>query len=376
MPYKTALGPFYDCGQFSRNMEMALEACDHAGFAARREASRARGMLRGFGFANAIEQAAGPTPEYAEIRFQPSGSAILLMGTKTHGQGHETVVQADPVRPARHRSRRKCSSSTATPTASHSAWVRTGHARWWSADRALTLAAQKVIDKGKRIAAHLLEAAEADIEFADGRFSVAGTDRAMTLKEVARAAFQPARLPPGMEPGFYEHATYAPTLNTFPNGCHVCEVEIDPDTGEVALQSYLVVDDVGTVINPLTLAGQIHGGVVQGVGQILMEQVVYEPGSGQLLTASFMDYCMPRADNMCGMRIVSNPVPTDGNPLGAKGAGEAGCVGALPAVMNAIMHALEPLGVRELDMPATSDRIWRAIREREGTVVRAGGGET
>jgi carbon-monoxide dehydrogenase large subunit len=159
------------------------------------------------------------------------------------------------------------------------------------------------------------------------------------------------------------HATYAPTLNTFPNGCHVCEVEIDPDTGVVALQSYLVVDDVGTVINPLTLAGQIHGGVAQGVGQILMEQVVYEPGSGQLLTASFMDYCMPRAEDMCNMRIVSNPVPTEGNPLGAKGAGEAGCVGALPAVMNAIMHALEPLGVRELDMPATGDRIWRAIRD-------------
>jgi carbon-monoxide dehydrogenase large subunit len=140
-------------------------------------------------------------------------------------------------------------------------------------------------------------------------------------------------------------------------------VEIDPDTGEVALQSYLVVDDVGTVINPLTLAGQIHGGVVQGMGQILMEQVVYDRESGQILTASFMDYCMPRADNMCNMHIVSNPVPTAGNPLGAKGAGEAGCVGAMPAVMNAIMHALEPLGVRELDMPATSDRIWQAIRD-------------
>jgi carbon-monoxide dehydrogenase large subunit len=165
-----------------------------------------------------------------------------------------------------------------------------------------------------------------------------------------------------MEPGFYEHATYAPKRDTFPNGCHVCEVEIDPDTGVVDLQSYLVVDDVGTVINPLTLAGQIHGGIAQGVGQILMEQVVYEPGSGQLLTASFMDYCMPRADDMCGIRIVSNPVPTAGNPLGAKGAGEAGTVGAMPSVMLAIMNALEPLGVHELDMPATSDRIWRAIQ--------------
>jgi aerobic carbon-monoxide dehydrogenase large subunit len=234
----------------------------------------------------------------------------------------------------------------------------------------LTLAVQKVIDKGKRIAAHLLEAAEADIEFADGKFGVAGTDRDVTLKQVVTAAFQPARLPPGMEPGLYEHATYAPKRDTFPNGCHVCELEIDPDTGDVTLLSYLVVDDVGTVINPLTLAGQIHGGLAQGIGQILMEQVVYEPESGQLLTASFMDYCMPRADNMCGIRIVSNPVPTDSNPLGAKGAGEAGTVGALPTVMLAVMSALEPLGVRELDMPATSDRIWRAIRDAQGGDTR------
>ena len=190
---------------------------------------------------------------------------------------------------------------------------------------ALTLAAQKVIDKGKRIAAHLLEAAEADIEFADGRFSVAGTDRGDDAEGCGDARRSSRR---GCRPAWSRASTNTPpmrrTRNTFPNGCHVCEVEIDPDTGVVALQSYLVVDDVGTVINPLTLAGQIHGGVAQGVGQILMEQVVYEPGSGQLLTASFMDYCMPRADDMCSMRIVSNPVPTEGNPLGAKGAGEAG----------------------------------------------------
>jgi carbon-monoxide dehydrogenase large subunit len=166
-----------------------------------------------------------------------------------------------------------------------------------------------------------------------------------------------------MEPGLYEHATYAPTRDTFPNSCHVCEVEIDPDTGVVELQRYLVVDDVGTVINPLTLKGQIHGGVAQGVGQILTEQVVYEPGSGQLLSASFMDYGMPRADTLCNVEIVSNPVPTDSNPLGAKGAGEAGCVGALPAVMIAIMNALERVGVTELDMPATPERVWQAIRK-------------
>ena len=169
-----------------------------------------------------------------------------------------------------------------------------------------------------------------------------------------------------MEPGLYENATYSPTLNTFPNGCHVAEVEVDPDTGVVSLQSYLVVDDVGTVINPLTLHGQIHGGVAQGLGQVLMENVAYEPGSGQLLSASFMDYAMPRADSMCAIKIVSNPVPTKGNPLGAKGAGEAGCVGALPSVMIAVMNALAPLGVRELDMPATSERVWQAIQAAVG----------
>src|SRR5262245_45041643 len=183
---------------------------------------------------------------------------------------------------------------------------------------ALTLAADKVIDKGRWLAAHLLETVVADIEFANGRFTVAGTDRALTLEEVARAAFQPARLPAGMEPGLIEHATWAPARATYPNGCHLCEVEIDPETGAVELVSYVVIDDVGTVINPLTLHGQIHGGVAQGVGQILMEEVVYDAGSGQLLTASFMDYAMPCADTMCGIAIDGNPVPTTTNPLGAK----------------------------------------------------------
>jgi len=165
-----------------------------------------------------------------------------------------------------------------------------------------------------------------------------------------------------MEPGLFEHATYAPERATFPNGCHVCEVEVDPETGQVALDHYTVVDDVGTVINPLTLKGQVHGGLAQGIGQILMEQVAYDRQSGQLLSASFMDYAMPRADVMCDIDIHENPVPTKTNPLGAKGAGEAGCVGSLPAVMLAIMNALEPLGVRELDMPATSERVWHAIQ--------------
>ncbi|MBX9701934.1 MAG: xanthine dehydrogenase family protein molybdopterin-binding subunit [Acetobacteraceae bacterium] len=364
MPYKAPLGPYYDVGEFERNMDIALDAADVAGFPARREASGARGMLRGLGLANAIEQAAGPTPEYAEIRFNPSGSAMLLIGTKTHGQGHETVFKQIlheklGIDPGDVQFVDGDTDRVAFGMGSN------GSRSMVTGGSAVTLAADKVIEKGRKIAAQMLEAAVEDIEFTEARFRVAGTDRAVTLKQVAMAAFQPVRLPAGVEPGLYENATYAPKRDTFPNGCHIAEVEVDPETGAVRLLSYLVVDDVGTVINPLTLKGQIHGGVAQGVGQILMERVVHDPDSGQLLTASFMDYAMPRAEDLCAMKIVSNPVPTPGNPLGAKGAGEAGCVGALPAVMNAIMDALKPLGVRELDMPATPDRVWQAIRDAQ-----------
>jgi carbon-monoxide dehydrogenase large subunit len=346
-------------------MDLALEASDYAGFAARQVRSRAEGKLRGIGLANAIEQAAGPVPEYAEVRFNPSGTAIMLMGTKTHGQGHETsfkqiLHEKLGIAPGDVQFIDGDTDRVAFGMGSN------GSRSMVCGGGALTLAADKIIEKSKKIAAHLLEAAVTDIEFADAKLSVVGTDRGVTLKQVAMASFQPARLPAGVEPGLYENATFAPKMNTFPNGCHVAEVEIDPDTGAVELQNYLVIDDVGTVINPLTLYGQIHGGVAQGVGQVLMEQVAYEPGSGQLLSASFMDYAMPRADTMCAMKIVSNPVPTAGNPLGAKGAGEAGCVGALPAVMIAVMNALAPLGVRELDMPATSQRVWQAIQAVTG----------
>jgi len=193
-----------------------------------------------------------------------------------------------------------------------------------------------------------------------------GTDRAVPLKEVARAAFQPASLPKGVEPGLYETGTFSPPSDTWPNGCHVCEVEIDPETGAVALVAYVIADDVGTVINPLTLKGQIHGGVAQGVGQAMMEQIIYDPESGQLLTGSFMDYAIPRADSLPEVVVESHPVPTKLNPLGAKGAGEAGTVGALPVVMNAVLDALAPLGVRQLDMPASPARVWSAIQEARG----------
>ena len=362
MPYRNALGATYDCGDFPTSMEKALKLGDVASFTVRREEARQRGKLRGLGLVNAIEQAAGPQPEFAEIRFAPSGSATVLMGSKNQGQGHETTfkqilnerlgldpadvlyVDGDTDRVA-----------FGMGTMGSRSTVIGGTALWTAAD--------KVIAKGKKIAARLLEAAEADITFVDGKFGVVGTDRAVVLKDVARAAFQPNQLPPGVEPGLYETGTFSPKQATWPNGCHVCEVEIDPDTGAVEIVSYVIVDDVGTVINPVTLKGQIHGGVAQGVGQALMEQVVYDRESGQLLTASFMDYAMPRGDTLPDMHIESNPVPTKLNPMGAKGAGEAGTVGALPVVMNAVIDALAPVGVRQLDMPATSDRVWRAIQD-------------
>ncbi|HVO16939.1 MAG TPA: xanthine dehydrogenase family protein molybdopterin-binding subunit [Alphaproteobacteria bacterium] len=362
MPYKTALTFTYDCGDFARGMERALAMADAAGFAKRRAEAKARGRLRGLGIANAIERAASPGLDFAEIRFDVSGSATIFLGTKNQGQGHGTTfrqivnerlgldpsdvrfVDGDTDRVA-----------FGMGTMGSRSTVIGGTALW--------LAADKIVAKGRKIAGHLLEASEADIVFEGGRFVVAGTDRAVTIKEVARAAFQVAKLPPGVEPGFYESATYSPSADTFPNSCHVSEVEIDPETGAVAVVSYVAADDVGTVINPLLVKGQIHGGVAQGLGQALMEQVVYDPQSGQLLSASFMDYAMPRADDLCPIEVESVPVPTKLNPLGAKGAGEAGTVGALAAVMNAVLDALAPAGVIALDMPASPERVWRAIED-------------
>jgi carbon-monoxide dehydrogenase large subunit len=365
MPFQSPLGPYYDCGAFEQNLDLGLQLADVAGFARRREESRKRGRLRGLGIVNAIEQAAGTAqPEYAEVRFNPSGTAQMLMGTKAQGQGHETMYKQilherlgiDPT---------DVQFIDGDTDRVAFGMGTNGSRSTVLGGSALYLAAGKVIDKGKKIAAHLLEAGAQDIQFADGTFKVGGTDRSVSLKQVAMAAFQAPKVPPGMELGLYENATFLGQKDTYPNGCHICEVEIDPETGQVRLDRYAVVDDVGTVINPMTLKGQIHGGVAQGVGQILSEQVVWDRETGQLLTASFLDYAMPRADTMCDMAIESNPVPTQYNPLGAKGAGEAGTVGAMPVVMNAVMDALAETGVRELDMPATSDRVWRAIRDAQ-----------
>ena len=370
MPFKTGLVFTYDSGDFPANMRIALAAADWDGFAARRAESQRQGKLRGIGLANAIEIAGGPAAapaeEGAELRFDPDGSATLLLGTHNHGQGHETAF-------------RQIAATTLGLDPARLRIVfgdtdRVAYGRGTFGSRSITAggtaflrAADKVVERGRTIAAHMLEAAEADIVFADGRFFIAGTDRAIPLEAVARASFIAAKLPPGAEYGLGGAAILATNGPTFPNGCHVCEVEVDPDTGAVALQRYLVVDDVGTVINPLLVKGQIHGGIAQGLGQILLEAIRYD-ADGQMLSGSFMDYAMPRAADFCDLGVISNPVPTAANPLGSKGAGEAGTVGALPALMNAIMDALRPAGVTRLDMPATPHRVWSALQAARETV--------
>jgi carbon-monoxide dehydrogenase large subunit len=368
MPFRTGLDYTYDSGDFPRNQAMALEAADWAGFAARRAAAAEQGRLRGIGLANAIESAGGPhrgpLEEAAEIRFDSGGSVTLLMGSHNHGQGHETVFRQ--IASARlgippERIRMVCGD---TDLVAHGRGT-IGSRSMMAAGGALVGAAERIIARGRRIAAHLMEAAEADIEFADGAFRVAGTDRAIGIEALARQSFVPGALPTGEELGLHAMLVTRPGDATFPNGCHVCEVEIDPETGETALLRYVVVDDVGTVINPLLLKGQIHGGIAQGFGQVFGEQILYDP-AGQILTASFADYPMPRAADLCAFEVASNPVPTATNPLGVKGAGEAGTVGALPALISAVVDALRPLGVTHLEMPATPERVWAAIRSAKG----------
>ncbi len=361
MPYKTALTFTYDCGEFEKNMDITLEMADYAGFEARRAAAAAAGRLRGIGMSNTLERAAAPGIEAAEIRVDRTGSVTIVSGSCTQGQGHETIYKQIV-----------CDRLGLRPDDVHYVWgdtekVAFGQGTGGSRSATLggssvMLATEKVVDKARLLAAHMLEAAIEDIEFDAGTFSVAGTDRQLGFADVARAAVVPGKLPAGMEPGLVEGAVYTATVMNYPNGCHVCEVEIDPDTGTVEIVGYNVVDDVGTVMNPMLLKGQIHGGIGQGLGQALMENVAYD-GDGQLLSASFMDYCMPRADSMSYMAVKSNPVPTETNPLGVKGAGEAGNVGGLPAVMNAVIDALSPLGVRHVDMPLTPETLWRAIQD-------------
>ena len=360
MPFKTGLTFTYDCGEFEKNMDMALGMAEYTDFERRRAEARTRGKLRGIGLSNTIERAAAAGIEGAEIRFDRTGTVTIFSGSVTQGQGHETVYKQIV-----------CDRLGLTPEEVLYVWgdtdkVAFGHGTGGS--RSATLggsavmqATEKVVEKARRIAAHMLEAAVDDIEFDGGTFRIAGTDRTMTIGEVARAAAAPANLPDDMEPGLFEYAVYTAKEMNFPNGCHICELEIDEETGEVEVLGYNVVDDVGVVMNPLLLKGQIQGGIAQGLGQSLFEDIAFDPDSGQLLTGSFMDYCMPRADDFSMIEVKSNPVPTETNPLGVKGAGEAGNVGALPAVTNAVVDALSPLGITDIAMPATPERIWRAI---------------
>jgi carbon-monoxide dehydrogenase large subunit len=364
MPYRTALGLVYDSGDFRRNMEDALRAAHAGDFAAQRAEARARGRCRGLGHAVYIEQSGFPPDEFAELRFDPAGTLTILMGTQSSGQGHQTAyaqlaaerfgLPFDKIRVLQ------------GDTAAVGFGRGTGGSRSLPVGgAALDHAAQKLIDKGRRIAAHLLEAAESDIEFSDGAFQIAGTDRRVGIVEVARAAFNPAQLPPGLEPGFDESGHFTPETPTFPNGCHLCEVEVDPETGDVEILRYLVVDDFGTVVNPLLLRGQVQGGVAQGIGQAMLERALYDPETGQLLSGSLTDYAVPRAGDLPPIEFAYNIVPCRTNPLGIKGAGEAGAIGAPPAFVNAVIDALAPFGIAHLDMPLTEERLWRAIRAAE-----------
>jgi aerobic carbon-monoxide dehydrogenase large subunit len=361
MPYKTALIYTYDCGDFGKNLEDGLKLADYAGFDRRRRESEARGNLRGIGVSSTVEASNAGLIEHAEIRFDPTGTLTVSVGTHDHGQGHQTTFRqiiSDRLGiPSKHiRFNWGDTDQIAIGTGTF------GSRSTVSAGAAMLIAAEKIVAKGRRIAAHMMEAGEHDIEFEHGRFVVAGTDKAVDLPSVARAAFVPARLPRDTEPGLFETGTFAGGERTYPNGCHISEVEIDGDTGAVTLARYTAVDDVGRVINPLLVEGQLHGGIVQGVGQALMENVVYD-ASGQLVSGSFMDYAMPRAGDFCPFTLGENEVPTKTNPLGVKGAGESGTVGALASVMNAVNDALARIGADYLQMPATPERVWRALRE-------------
>jgi aerobic carbon-monoxide dehydrogenase large subunit len=369
MPFKTGLVFTYDCGNFSRSMEMALEVADQAGFESRRASARKGGKLRGLGIANPIEVAGGPytavNPDTAELRVNPDGSVSLFAGSTSMGQGNETAfvqIVSDRLGVPPERIQVFSGDTDALGAGRGNG----GSGALTVGGSAVVRATEKIIERGRRIAARMLEAASEDIALWDGRFGVAGTDRGVTFNAVARVAYQPRQLPAGMEPGFSETAAFTPPAVTFPNGCQVCEVEIDPETGSVRIVRHTIVDDVGHMVNPMLVQGQIHGGAVQGLGQGLFEMLTYEPTSGQLLTGSFMDYAMPRADDIPLFDIDHHEVPTQVNPLGAKGVGEAGTVGALPALLNAVNDALAPLGVRHLDMPVTPERVWRAIQDAKG----------
>jgi aerobic carbon-monoxide dehydrogenase large subunit len=366
LPYRTASEVTYDSGDFTALTKQAFELADGKGFARRKRESARRGKLRGLGIGNFLEVTAPPSKELAEIAFNADGTVTLTTGTLDFGMGHATPfaqvlseklgVPFDKISLVQGDSDRLVmgGGSGGSKSLMHSG-------------TAIVEAAAKIVEKGREIASHVLEAAVSDIEFAHGRFVIAGTDRSISVMELAKSlregnAKLPADAPQSLD---VQHISDGPGAATFPNGCHVAEVEVDPETGVVELMKYTCVNDFGTVVNPLIVAGQLHGGVVQGIGQALMEMTVYD-GDGQLLTGSFMDYAMPRAADVPPFVLAEHPVPATTNPLGVKGCGEAGCAGSLTSVMNAVLDALADRGIRHLDMPLTPFRIWRALHEANG----------
>ena len=377
-PYQTPVALQYDSGDYFSTLDLATKAADYTGFEARRQEAAARGKLRGIGLATYIE-ACGIAPsavvgslgaraglfEAAQVRVHPTGSVTVLTGSHSHGQGHETTfaqLVADglgiPI-------------EQIEIVHGDSAKIPYGMGTYGSRSlavggTAIIKAMDKIVAKGKKIAAHLLEAAEADIEFKDGQFSVAGTDRSKSIGEVALTAYVPHNFPhEELEPGLDETAFYDPKNFTYPSGAYVAEVEIDPDTGRLEICSFTASDDFGRIVNPMIVAGQVHGGLAQGIGQAVLENCVYDKATGQLLTASYNDYAMPRADDLPSFSLSTHATYCTHNPLGVKGCGEAGAIGAPAAISNAIVDALKAYGVRHVEMPATPEKLWRAIHQQQ-----------
>ena len=360
MPYKSPNGTTYDSGDFTGLLDQALALADWDGFPARQAESRARGRLRGRGISDYLELTGPPGREMGGIRFEENGTVTIITGTLDYGQGHASPfaqVLATRLGIPFQRIRLLQGDSdeliAGGGTGGSKSMIVSGNA--------IVGAADKVIESGKQIAAHVLEAAVADIEFRGGRFVIAGTDRSVGLMELAAKIHAGLPLPPEVPQTLDVADTYDGPPSAFPNGCHIAEVEVDPDTGIADVVKYTFVNDFGVVINPLLVDGQAHGGIVQGIGQALRERVVYD-AQGQLLTGSFMDYAMPRAEDAPFFVHEFHSVPATTNPLGAKGCGEAGSAGALPTVINALVDALSENGIRHIDMPATPERVWRAIQ--------------
>jgi carbon-monoxide dehydrogenase large subunit len=366
MPFAASSGVTYDSGDFQGVFNKALEISDHAGFAKRKKESRKRGKLRGIAVGSYLEVTAPPGVELGKIVFEDDGSVKLVTGTLDYGQGHATPfaqVMADQLGVPFESVKLEQGDSDIVHTGSG-----TGGSRSITASgMAIVEASKLVIEKGKKAAAHLMEAAEGDIEFANGRFTIAGTDRSIDIMELAQR-LREGKMPEGVPSSLDVDHTTKEVPSTFPNGCHVAEVEIDPDTGVVQIVRYTGVNDFGTIVNPMLVAGQLHGGVAQGIGQALMECVSYD-SSGQPITGSLMDYAMPRAEDIPMMAVGDHPVPAKSNPLGTKGCGEAGCAGSLSTIVNAVLDALSEFGIKHIDMPLTPERIWRAIEDAKKKVA-------